>query len=83
MAWGPRRQRSRLKSPWTGTSSRTSRPAVRSRKAFGRIQTGRVVVVRDIEPAQGRRQFEGGEMIGRQPCNHRQSRQYGVKALSG
>ena len=44
----------------------------RSRSRFGRFETGRVVVAGDIETAQGRGQVEGGEMVGREPGDHRQ-----------
>ena len=55
-AAGPRRQRSRLKSAWTGTRSRTSMPAAvpRSCSRVRRLETGRVVVAGDIEAAQRR-----------------------------
>ena len=38
-----------------------------------RFETGRVVVAGDIEAAQCRGQIEGGEMVGREPGDHRQT----------
>ena len=72
MRLAPRQQRSRLKSPWTGTSSRTSIPTsfsafVQTRR---RLEAGRIIVAGDIEAERGRGQIEGGEVVGREPGNH-------------
>ena len=48
-----------------------------------RIEAGRIVVARDIEAAQGRGQIEGGEMVGREPGDHRQRGQHGFEREHG
>ena len=52
-------------------------------QAFRRMATGRVVVAGDIETAQRRGQFEGGEVVGREPGDHRQQRQHGFEREHG
>ena len=58
-------------------------PAARSRKPFGGIEAGRVVVAGDIETAQRRGQLEGGEVVGRKARGHGQQRQHGFEREHG
>ena len=63
---GPRPQRWRLKSARTGTS-------LRNHSAF---RPALSLVAGDAEPAQRRRQIEGGKMVGRKRRDHRQRGQH-------
>ena len=48
-----------------------------------RLEAGRVVVAGDIETAQRRGQLEGGEVVGREPGDHRQQGQHGFEREHG
>ena len=91
MPSAPSRQRSTLKSAWTGTRSRTSMPAAapRSCSRSAALTTGRVVVAGDIEPAQRRgrdRGRRGGWPRARRSSaarQHRFEREHRLDAFAG
>ena len=87
----PKRRRSSLKSSTVGRQDDRLDPGrVRPVDQTGhRAVAGRIVVADDVEPAQRRREQDGGEMRGRERRHHRHvgqdaaKRQHGLDAFAG